>query len=71
MELTKTTTERGFQLIEFTDRTGEICSIQVSSLATENAVWFGTDHNRMHLTTDHLKELLPVLQKFVETGELF
>ena len=25
---------------------------------------------RMHLTREHVKELLPILQKFVETGEL-
>lgn len=27
-------------------------------------------HTRMHLTREHVQELLPYLQKFAETGEL-
>ena len=103
MDLTKT--KRGFAIVEFTDRYGAKCSLQKSSLATEDAIWFGlddanpqimasdaerlgipTDANngwvkyeipkevllstRMHLTQDMVKELLPTLQKFAETGEL-
>ena len=34
-------TERGFSTIEFTDRYGDACIIQKSSLATEDAIWFG------------------------------
>ena len=34
-------TERGFQRIDFKDRNGVECSLQKSSLATEDAVWFG------------------------------
>lgn len=89
-------TERGFAISEFTDRYGEKCSLQKSSLATEDAIWFGvskpkltvfedSSHGkylvtempenfsvsaRMHLTQDMVKDLLPHLQKFVETGEL-
>ncbi len=36
-------THRGFQLIEFIDLYGKGCSIQKSSLATEDAVWIGID----------------------------
>ena len=36
-------TSRGFLAAEFTDRYGEKCSIQESSLATEAAIWFGID----------------------------
>ena len=36
-------TERGFSLGEFKDRYGVSCSIQQSSLATENAIWLGVD----------------------------
>jgi len=100
---------RGFKVGEFTDRYGLKCSIQKSSIATENCIWLGVDdpkplimssdairlglkkqtfdekdngwvdfkipdevliHNRMHLTVNQVKELLPILQKFVETGEL-
>lgn len=34
-------TSRGFDIIEFTDRNGVDCTIQKSSLATEDAIWFG------------------------------
>lgn len=34
-------TQRGFAKIEFPDRYGHPCSIQKSSLATEDAIWFG------------------------------
>ena len=41
MKLTKT--ERGFAIGRFTDRYGQKCSLQKSSLATEDAIWFGVD----------------------------
>ena len=99
-------TQRGFAFVEFTDRYGAECKLQKSSLATENAIWFGvkdakpqilasnasrfgveTNGQRtgwvpypipeevllttsMHLTQDQVKELLPVLQRFAETGEI-
>lgn len=98
-------TQRGFALIEFTDRYDAQCNIQKSSLATDDAIWFGVaDANpiimasqagqfgvftsetcgwvpypvpnevsmttRMHLTREQVAELLPVLQHFVDTGEL-
>lgn len=92
MEIGKT--ERGFAVIGFVDRYGIECSLQKSSLGTENAVWFGCNNanprlfikyqgwkdidmpeeyianTRMHLTQEQVKELLPYLIKFVETGEL-
>lgn len=34
-------TGRGFELIEFADLYGVKCSLQQSSLATEDALWFG------------------------------
>jgi hypothetical protein len=96
MERTKT--NRGFALYEFEDRNGEICTVQKSSIATEDAIWLGardlrvqefiayqgwkdvvfentpTHHfvgnERMHLTQSQVKELIPILQKFVDTGEI-
>lgn len=101
MKITKT--GRGFDLITFTDRNGIEVSLQKSSLATEDAVWFGVYddivrecrkdtkegwqdinldtikhspendilvENRMHLTQSMVKELLPYLKRFAETGEL-
>ena len=36
-------TQRGFQVITFTDLYGAECSLQRSSLATDDAIWFGVD----------------------------
>ena len=99
-------TNRGFDIGGFTDRYGAKCSIQKSSLATVDAIWFGVDdpnplimasdanrlglptngetsgwvkydvpkevliNTRMHLTRKQVSKLLPILQKFVETGEI-
>jgi len=97
MELEKT--QRGFALGKFTDHYGHGCSIQKSSLATDDAIWLGLDdaspqimaskldpnltgwlpypipldvnlNTRMHLTREQVAELLPTLQRFVETGEM-
>nr|WP_039810927.1 hypothetical protein [Jeotgalibacillus malaysiensis] len=99
MEFTKDTTHRGFGIINFKDRYGHECSIQKSSLAFEDAIWFGLDsadpsimasktkeggtgwvpyhipedvslNTRMHLTREQVEEILPILQSFVETGDL-
>jgi len=96
---------RGFMVGEFKDRYDTVCSIQKSSLATEDCIWLGVDDTnpqimasqaksfgvetnettgwvpypipnevslttRMHLTRKQVKKLLPLLQHFVETGEL-
>lgn len=94
MELSKT--QRDFSITNFEDYNGFMCSLQKSSLATENCIWFGinetkltvfadkskgayieTDmpenfsvNTRMHLTQVRVKELLPFLQRFAETGDL-
>lgn len=44
MEIKKAYTNRGFGNIEFKDRYGAECSIQKSSLATEDAIWFGVNN---------------------------
>lgn len=87
-------TPRGFAVAEFKDHYGVKCSVQKSSLATENAIWIGCDeadprvlvqgqgwkpyavpedvllNTRMHLTQAEVAKLLPVLQRFVDTGEV-
>lgn len=102
-------TNRGFAVGEFKDRYGAKCSIQKSSLATEDAIWLGAEvtpqimasdavklgrsdllapgqevsgwvpwpvppqvalSSRMHLTRKMVAKLLPLLQRFVETGDL-
>jgi len=72
--------DRGFLRGRFKDRYGADCSIQKSSLAEEDCIWLGCDHEtrhhvtgdpvgaRMHLTRDMASDLLPILQCFVDTG---
>lgn len=102
----KEKTERGFDRLSFTDRYGDLCSLQKSSLATEDTIWLGIDKakpiimatdakklglptnkssgwvdfvvpeevlisTRMHLTREMVGELLPILQKFYDTGGLY
>lgn len=74
-------TNRGFLRAEFTDRYGINCSIQESSLATEETIWLGCNDvsfdeqgqqcgARMHLTREMAAELLAPLARFVATGRL-
>lgn len=70
-------TGRGFALGQFVDRYKQQCSVQDSSLATEAAIWLGVDEDlngkectRMHLTTEMVQALLPVLERFVRTGTI-
>lgn len=66
----KTKTQRGFTLIKFDDLYTQSCSLQKSSLATEDAIWLGVTEKRMHLSREQVKELLPYLIQFTETGDL-
>lgn len=103
MNITKT--QRGFAIAKFTDIYDVECSIQKSSLATDDAIWIGVDDasprimasqakrfgidtneecgyvsfpipdevsltTRMHLNREAVEKLLPILTRFVETGEL-
>lgn len=74
--LTITKTSRGFDLIEFTDRNGVVCSLQKSSAAMEDCIWLGVhDHaddrpDRMHLTRSQVAALMPHLQRFLDEGEI-
>jgi hypothetical protein len=63
-------TSRGFAVTQFRDLYDIPCSLQEGSLATVDTIWFGCDKARMHLNREQVKRLLPVLQRFVETGEL-
>jgi hypothetical protein len=63
-------TERGFGLLTFPDRYGQICEIQESSLATESCIWLGTGEDRMHLTQAQAAGLIKILTGFVLNGDL-
>lgn len=78
-----TTTRRGFQLIEFTDGNLEPCELQQSSAFDDSEegqhnpgssyVWLGLVgcYTRMHLHRDHVRELIRVLQGWVNDGRLY
>jgi hypothetical protein len=71
--------EKGLAKISFEDDYKQKCSLQTSNSALESKIWFGVDRDvngkavnaRMHLTQDQVKELLPYLEHFAETGLLF
>lgn len=78
----KKNTSRGFGMYDFTDRYEQKCTLQKSSLATEDCIWLGVnnsgpqmgnkdiDHGRMHLSQEQVEALLPILKKFVKTGDI-
>jgi hypothetical protein len=73
--LKRTTTNRGFGYYEFLDKGGTVCTLQKSSAAmTVELVNTIEEHyvanNRMELTQEQVKNLLPILIKFVQTGEI-
>lgn len=37
-------TERGFDINQFVDRNGQECSLQKSSIATEDCIWLGINN---------------------------
>lgn len=86
-------TDREFDIVKFKDVYDKECSLQKSSAATFDAIWFGVTkpvikvfqkgawqdfvlpdealiQTRMHLTQEQVKELLPYLIKFAESGNL-
>lgn len=73
-------TVRGFDLYTFEDLLGKKCSLQKSSLATKDAIWIGWQeiklagdyvaNTRMELSQEMVLKLIPILQRFVETGEI-
>lgn len=70
MELYESKTNNGFDFVSFKDDYGNQCSLQESSLATEDAVWLGVDDFRMHLTRKQVKVLFKYLKRFKKTGQL-
>lgn len=72
-------TQRGFVRSDFKDFYGAECSIQESSLATDDAIWLGCNEGthvdgtccaRMHLNREQAAALIPVLERFVKSGRL-
>lgn len=75
----KTKLVEGFgRVLEFQDAFGAECSLNLSSNAVEECVWLGVDkpplgagekYTRMHLSRKQAAELLPFLERFVQTGD--
>ena len=62
IELTET--NRGFKIGGFTDRYGETCSLQESSIATEGCIWLGIDNPTLTLfETEQLGKYRQVTDK--------
>ncbi len=66
-------TGRGIEIIKFTDRYGEACSLQQSSLAEfeppgSSAVWLGMGDTRMHLDVEQVRSLVGRLTNWLDTG---
>lgn len=80
MSLRYRDTHKGLRVANFTDRYGESCSIQRSSINGEDCIWLGRDDPpsngngqplaRMHLDRRLVRELLPALIQFVNEGTL-
>ena len=77
-------TNRGFPYKEFKDKYGAVCSIQMSSIATEPCLWLGVNeeqsdefkaefksfpYTRMHLTYNQVKRLVEDLQMWLDNVE--
>lgn len=63
-------TDRGFTRINFLDLYDIKCSLQESSLATDNAIWLGVNENRMHLNKKMVGKLIKKLFLWYLGGEL-
>lgn len=66
-------TQRGFEIVEFEDMYNQRCSLQQSSIALydqpgSGAIWLGRDGERMHLKDTQVKELVEMLQRWLDTG---
>jgi hypothetical protein len=63
-------TSRGFVVYRGADSYGQPYSLQESSNFEPN-IWLGGDGDyRAHLTTEMVRELIPLLQSFVDNGSL-
>lgn len=76
MNFAHTNTNRGFELIDFKDAGGHLCSLQESS-STVPRIWVGMNKGthiegqccaRMHLDIETAKEVVKYMQRWIETG---
>jgi len=75
-----TKTNRGFQIIKFDDAYNNACELQQSSAIDDTErgmnnpgssyVWLGISSEKMHLHRVHARELIAVLQGWLQNGKL-
>jgi hypothetical protein len=65
------TSDKGFKFVHFTDIDG-VRSVLVDTLSANfPAIWIGMRQwGYIHLSQEHVRQLLPFLTKFVETGRI-
>lgn len=71
-------TERGFDRVEFTDANGlDACVMQSSAIRDDrkdnpgsSCLWLGLERREAHLNRQMVAELIPLLQRWLETGLL-
>jgi len=56
MKMTRSKTDRGFDIVKFDDLYNKHCSIQKSSLAFEDAVWIGIDDAEPEILASQTEE---------------
>lgn len=54
----------------FWDTYGTRCSIEKGASAFSDRLWLGAHENRMHLTKEQVRDLIPLLKEFVESGTI-
>ena len=71
-------TARGFGVLEFTDSYRQVGTLQKSSSAEEDKIWFGlsTDldgnhvNHRLHLNREQARDIAHALMYFASTGDV-
>lgn len=55
---------------QFADANNQPCSISESSATTFAGLWLGVEEHRMLLTQEQAAALVPMLERFANTGRL-
>lgn len=73
-------TGRGFDIVDFDDANGRMCSLQQSSAIGDSSdaaelpgtsfVWLGREDARMHLDREQVSGLVERLQLWLDTGSI-
>lgn len=59
-----------FPEAKFKDFYDKDCYIKLSSIVEPRCIWLGSWQGPMHLNLDQVAQLMPILQRFVDTGDI-